>query len=786
MRLVYIAFGWVAGIVLAANNTSGSSIVPLIWLGLAGLSLLALWLSWQEKTQRYVAIALVAFACGGLRMSLVPTTSQIALFNNTGGLTVQGVVIAEPDRRDDRTQLRVAAETVTRAGQTYAVDGLVLVRVPRHVDVRYGDRVNATGLLITPAEFDTFSYADFLGRTGVFSIMRQASVEVVASGEGSPVMLAILDLKGRAAQHIAHSLPEPQAALLTGILLGNENNLAPEVRDAFSRAGASHIIAISGFNMVILSGAVMGLLERARVRPRTAAVIGIAVILLYTIFVGANAAVVRAAVMSSLLVIGAVIRRKTYVPASLAFVAVIMSLHNPTVLWDVSFQLSFFATLGLALYVDPLSRHFDHLLARYFPPSLTRTISGFLSEPLIVTIAAQITTLPLIVLYFSRLSLVALPINLLIIPAQALLLILGLIATLIAFIIPALAQILYWYDLLLLSWTTGIVRLLAELPFADVEFHVDPRLIVLYYALLIGVALMQATQPVWVRQLGNLLQKRAVTTATALTGFATILLISAAFISRPDNALHVWLLDAGHSNAVLVQTPGGAQVLVDGGRFPSRLLTALGDRMSFNDREIEVLVLTQPDENEFAALPAVLDRYATGVVLTNGYINLGEAYETLQQRLADRNVIEVRAGYQLELDDGVIIDILHPQTQPQPGDSLDDFAIALRVRYGEASFLLPSDLSIAGQQIMLENGHWPLSTVLQLPQHGSIRSLDAQFLSAVQPQVAVVQADPANLRGDPDPDVLNELGEIPLYRTDEHGTIHLWTDGESLWVESER
>ena len=172
--------------------------------------------------------------------------------------------------------------------------------------------------------------------------------------------------------------------------------------------------------------------------------------------------------------------------------------------------------------------------------------------------------------------------------------------------------------------------------------------------------------------------------------------------------------------------------------------------------------------------------------MTNGHTNLGEAYETLQGQLVDKNVVTVQAGYTLELDDGVLIEVLHPQTQPQPGDSLDDFALTLRVSYGEASFLLNSDLSAAGQQIMLENGQWPLATVLQLPQHGSLRSLDSQFLSAVQPQVALVQADPANRRGDPDPDILNALGDIPLYRTDQQGAIHLWTDGQSLWTQTEK
>lgn len=786
MRLVTIALGWTAGILLAANSTNRPT---LIWLGLVILGGAALWLAWPDVPWRRGTLALLAFTLGGLRFSFVPVTSDIADYNNLGGLTIEGVVAAEPDTRDDRIQFQLAAETITRGGQTVPTDGLVLVQAPRVTAVRYGDRVTATGLLSLPAEFDTFSYADYLGRSGVFSIMRNAAVETVSGGHGNPITMALLDLKTQAAGLIARSLPEPGAGLLTGILLGDESGIAPEVADSFSKVGASHIIAISGFNMAVVSGVLLGMLERFRASRRWSAIIAVSVLVAYTLFVGANAAVVRAAIMSSMLVIGSLLRRKTYVPASLAFVAILMSLQNPTVLWDISFQLSFFATLGLALFVDPISRWFNRLLARLLGRGAATRVGDFLAEPLVVTLAAQVTTVPLIVLYFGRLSLVSLVVNLLVIPAQSYLFIMGLLATIIAFLVPPLAQILYWMTLVLLAWTIGIVRLFAQMPFADVEFHVDPRLIALFFLIMIGGALMYATKPTWARRLARMLLQRAVVTAAALVSLAIALLMVVAALSRPDGQLHVWLLDMGHSNAVLVQTPGGAHLLIDGGHFPSRLLTALGDRLPFNDLEIDVMVVTQPDEADYGALPAVLARYDTGIVLTNGQPNLSDAFLELQTALNGRDVMTVRAGYTLETSDGVRLEVLHPQVQPELGDSLDDSAVVLRLIYGDVSFLVTGDLSREGQAALLESGEWPLATVLQLPRHGAARSLDGAFLSAVQPQVVVLQNDPANRRGDPDGDTLALLGDTPLFRTDDERnrphTLHLYTDGSELWVVNE-
>lgn len=783
MRLVYVALGWGAGLVLAANAANNQTRSLLFWLLLALLASVALWLVRHDQVQRIAMLTVLALTLGGLRFSFVPTDSPVAAYNNRGGLTLTGTVTAEPDVRDQYIQLRLATEHVTFAGTVTPVEGVVLAQTPRTVDVRYGDRITATGLLIAPAEFDTFSYADYLARSGVYSIMRNAAVEVQSSGHGFAPLMWLLDIKRTASNHIRQYLPDPQAALLTGILLGNERGIAPEVGEAFQRVGAAHIVAISGFNMVILSGVVTRLFERFRWSPFAAAAGGILVISVYTILVGANVAVVRAAVMSGLLVIGTAMKRQTYVPASLALVAILMSLVNPTVLWDIGFQLSFFATLGLALYTTPLSRWFNALLARLFPSQTAARIGDFLTEPLIVTLAAQILTLPLTVLYFGSLSPVVVLVNLLIVPLQAVLLIVGLLATMIAFVSPLVAQVLYWFDLVLLSWTIGVVQTFASLPFADVAFSVHPHLIAAYFVIVLGVAMLQATQPSWAFRLARVLRRRTAFVSIVSSGVVLVVLLAAIFLSRPDGRLHVWALDVGHSNAILAQTPGGAQILVDGGRFPSRLLTAIGERLPFTDREIEVLVITQPDEFDVGALPAVLDRYDTGMVLTNGQPNVSTFYESIQQRLTGREVLAVRAGYTLEFDDGARLEVLHPQAEPGLADSLDETALVVRLVYGEVSLLFTGDLSSTGQFALLDGGQHPLATVLQLPQHGTIGSLNEQFLEIVQPQVVLLQSDSANRRGDPDPDTMALLADdLPLFRTDMGGTIHLWTDGQTIQV----
>ena len=371
--------------------------------------------------------------------------------------------------------------------------------------------MRASGALATPASGDTFSYADYLGRRGVFTIVRNAGLQVISKGHGDAVYAGLLELKGIVRSEIARALPEPQAGLLTGILLGDESGLSPKLKEDFSRVGASHVIAISGFNMVIVSAIVIRVLSGLfGGRSATVTVGAVAIIVVYSLFVGASPGILRAALMSSLLVIGKQLNRRTFVPTSLAFATLLLSIVDPNVLLDIGFQLSFCAVLGLGLFADPLSERFAALLDRWLPAQLATPVHSFLNEPLIVSVAAQAATLPLIILYFGRLSLVALPVNLLIVPVQSAVLLLGLAAVVISVFAPALGLLFFWADMISLSWTISVVRVFARLEFADVAFIVDGRLIQCFYVVLIGGAMLHAARPPFWQRFEQFVRRNAV------------------------------------------------------------------------------------------------------------------------------------------------------------------------------------------------------------------------------------------------------------------------------------
>lgn len=772
MKLVYGAILWSLGIFLAP---SFPTLTALGWGALA-LFALGVWIILPQRLTRWVALGILILALGGARYALLPPPPSLPLFNGQT-VSIEGIVIAQPDVRDTITQLRIQAHTLFNGSATYVVEGVLLANVSPEISVQYGDRIQVGGDLLTPAEGDTFSYADYLARQGVFSWMPVATLNVLGASPLSGVdtfLQTLISARLTAQQTLSNLLPQPHSGLLTGILLGNDRALAPELGEAFSRVGASHVIAISGYNMAVISGVLLAILTRGSGETTLKSVLlAIGVLAIYTLFVGANSAVVRATLMSSLLIVAPLLRRKTYLPASLAFVVVVMSVYHPAVLWDVSFQLSFCAILGMMLFVEPLNTQFQ----RVFGGAGT-----WWREAFTVTLSAQIATTPLMVLYFQQFSWVALLVNMLIIPVQAPLLLIGGVALLISPILPVLSQGLFWLDMVFLGWTISMVRAFSEWAGAGSAVYVDSRLVGAFYVMLIGGTMTYSTRSAWVVQIASVLRKRSVLSAVVGSGVLIGLLLVGMWRSVPDGKLHVWWLDMGHSNSVLLQTPQGAHILVDGGRTPTRLLTALGDRLPFYDNTLEMLILTHPDDVDHSALLRVLERYHVGVVLTNGQAQVGVIQTQLDDLLHDVPQVNAVRGYRAQTSDGVLLEVLHPASSPDLGDSLGDGVLVLRVTYGERSFLLTSDLSREAQARMLEEGVFAQSDVMQVPQHATARALSASFLAHIQPSLAVVQIDPANRIGDPNTDTLALFGEaIPVWRTDLRGTIHLISDGETVW-----
>ncbi|MFW6136208.1 MAG: DNA internalization-related competence protein ComEC/Rec2 [Chloroflexota bacterium] len=791
MTLVYFAVAWTSGIALAGALAVPWQVLPP--LGLASLLVLLLWR--DERPVRIGAVCFLAAALGAGRFLLAAPRfdeTSLATYNDVGWVILEGGIVAQPDERDGHANLRVRAQRLVLAdGAEREVNGLAFVSADRYPRHELGDRVRVQGALRSPSTLDDSSFGDYLARQGVHSLIWRAQVERLAPRPARSVASYLSAFNRRAQGTIAAILPEPEAALLTGILLGVESGIPADLMADFAATGTTHIIAISGFNITILSGVFMALALRVFHR-RWAIWVAMAAVAVYTLFVGASAAVVRAALMGVLYLLGRVVGRPSYAPVSLSAAAVAMTAWNPHTLWDVGFLLSFAATAGLMLYTRPLERALEAVLERLTSAERAQRMVTLLSEPLLATVAAQMLTTPVLLATFGQFSAVTLLSNILILPVQPHVMVAGGLAALVGLVLQPLGRLVGSVAWVFLTYTIAVVQWAADVPFASMPVTMGGWTVWAYYALLGGLTWWVAQpretrQDLWGRVrrwLASGLRMKA------LVGASAVLLVLASSQQRilPDGRLHVFFLDVGQGDAIFIRTPSGRQALVDGGPSPSTLLSRLGPRMPFWDRSLDLVLLTHPDDDHITGLVPMLERYDVDQVIFRE-MGCDQPICAEWRRLVGEEgaaVTRGEAGLEIELDEGLRLEVLHPGPKLLPGEGFNDNSLVTRLTYGDVSLLLTGDIQARAEGRLLAHGMPLASTVLKVAHHGSCGATTDAFLRAVNPQVAVVSVGADNDFGHPCHAVLERLRGRPLYRTDEHGTVTLITDGTRLWVETER
>ena len=786
--LTLYILGWLVGIAVAPFVPQ-----PLwAWL-LFALSGLGGAVAFRRDLRlRDLAIALILLGLGGARWVWDQPTldkSFIATYNDSGPATLEGVIVAEPDVRDTYVNLRVATDTLLldSADSAIPIKGTILIQVPRFPAFNYGDRLRAHGDLQTPPAFEDFSYADYLARQGIYSILRRATAQTITNQPLTNNWLQIqfiffrplYALKARALTAIVATFPEPQGALLSGILLGVETSIPDSLKEAFRKTGTSHIVAISGFNISIIAKIFASLFSRA-LGKRRAIPVTIIAIAAYTLLAGADASVVRAALMGSLVLLSDGFNRPSTGLASLAAAIFIMTVYNPGTFYDVGFQLSVTATLGLIIYAEPFKNFALTQLAKITPPERATWIVDTFGEFSLLTLAAQVTTLPLIAFYFHQISVISLVANLIVLPVQPAVMILGGLAAMGALIHPVIGYGLFWLAWPFVTFTIVVVEGLAQVPLAAIQIdRLSLGWLFGAYGLLGGLTwLATRPSPAGVRPP----IQRPNWWPTIASGLSIMGLIAAAvgslaawnvYLHQPDGKLHLTFFNVGDGDSILIQTPTGRYALIDGGPSPNRLAESVGRILPVGARTLDLVVVASTTPQSLGGLPGLFDRFEIGQVVASGGEGRGSAYREWAAGLATRNISPqiATAGMQFDLGQGVTLSIV----------TVTETGSLVRVAYGRASFLFPIGLDAKTATELAISGQVAPATVLL--SRGEAESLSALFMDAAQPSAVVIAIGDGR---QPDAQLLKLFTGRTVLRTDERGTIRFATDGQQLWVEAER
>ena len=703
---------------------------------------------------------------------------HIAFFNDRDyDLLITGSLIEPPDYRDNYTNLRVRVEAVDTGDGDLPANGTILVRASNNQVFHYGERIRLRGKLKTPPENEDFSYRDYLAAQHIHSYMSTAVVTVLPGNGGNPLSVALYNIKDRSLANIYRMFPDPESSLMAGILLGVDTGLTRELQNAFKNTGTAHIIAISGFNISIIAGIFFAFFSRF-FGERRGAIIAIVVIALYTFIVGADAAVVRAAVMGSLALFAKQVGRRQFALNTLLAVAFMMTLWNPLFVWDVGFQLSFFATLGLILYADPFSKFANRVITKYFPTSTAERSAELFSEFVLLTLAAQLTTIPIMAYHFQRISLVSFIANPFILPAQPAVMIIGGLAVLLSLVWLPLGQLAAWVAWPFVVYTIRMVELFDRVPHGTIflgKFSI--WFVILFYAVLLSVTFGGAQLKEWFQSI-----KRDQIKVPAGIGLVVLvlalLLIWRAAAAIPDRLLHITFLDVGSADAVLIKTPSGKYVLINGGPSVTTLSDELGRRLPAFNRKLDWLVVAGTDEEDVAALPRVIERYPPDAVLWSGNTQASFSSRVLSEYLSLQEILVVSAEPEqvLDLGEGATMRVL--TTGPR--------GAILLIQWQSFRALLPIGMSFEAMDELHNGTSVGSVSILSLADSGYAASNPSDWIVNLNPELVVLSVDAADQNGMPDGEALESVKDYELLRTDQNGWIEITTNGEQMWVNVER
>ena len=806
MALIYLSGAWVAGIFLGSIFAFP---LAFILIGLIPIPLL-FFLPQHRKAVILSAICLVALFGGAFCFQASqPADDESHLkFYNGQEVEIKGMVSADPEVRDKVTHIHLSASEIWRDDRPQEVSGDVLLFVPRYPAFKYGDVLQVTGILEEPPELDDFDYKGYLEHQGIYSTMLYPEIEISATGQGFAPLEWVYSLRNSLSQTLAEVLPEPQASLAQGVILGIRYNIPTSIRDDFASTGTAHLLAISGLHLSIMAGILLSIGIWLFGRRRHIYIwLALSTIWLYALLTGMHPPVVRGVIMASLFLAASLLGRQRTAITSLAFAAAIMAGIDPQILWDASFQLSFLAMAGLIFIAPPfMSLGRKAVNTAIGEQGIGVSLANIVTDGFSVTLAAVIAVWPLVAHYFGIVSLVGPLATFLALPALPAIIAAGTLAGLIGLVALPIAQVIGWLAWLFTSYMLLIVSGFASFPLSAIEVgEVDRALILVYYSVLAAAIWLVSRKKLGERMSkAKTWLKSGVSKATNLFSqlpkkwvmpplLIVAILASVAAATMPDDELRVSFLDVGQGDAILIQK-GNQQVLVDGGPTPQAITLELGDRMPFWDRTIELVVLTHPHSDHLTGLVEVLQRYEVEQVLYPDLDYESPLYEEWFELIEEKDIecIIAQAGQEIDLGDGVIIKVLHPQTSLLAGTGSDtnNNSLVLHLTMGEVSFLLAADIEQEAEWKLIAQRAGLASTVLKVGHSGSNTSTTAEFLAVVSPRVAVIPVG-ENRFGHPSDEVVErleaKLGAENIYltydaKTGEHHTIEFITDGERLWV----
>jgi competence protein ComEC len=761
----------------------------------AGLSLIILSAAFYIY-KKFLSFAFIMFIAGValLICARYPSgnfdSTHLSRFNRLGrDVSLRGMVSRDPQVMQNKTRMVVDARFIQlteHIGMPTQGQIFVTLKDEARTSISYGDEVTLYGTIYAPrnernpGEFDYAAYLAMQDIYGTMHLNKSDQVALTGHSEANPVIKYFIHpIKHYVIELDQTTLSPLGASILTGLLVGERSDIPSEVMQYFSYSGTIHILSISGLHIVFITALLFGFFSFLRLRYEWRVYMTLLCLGIYMGVADMIPSVVRAGLMTGVVLIGTLLQRRQNIVNSLFVSLIIILFIQPLALFDIGLQLSFTAVLSIVLIYPRL----ENLCRKMgFFQSGEMSFAEKILALLLVSIAAQIGTIPFTAFYFYKIPLIALAANVLIVPLSSFVMGIGFITAIVGTFSMTAAQ---WFanvnDLSILLMVK-LAEWSSKMPLAYMDFYRMDAWSMLWFYLLLGYFLLWKVTKI--RKYG-------------LIAFLSVVVF---FVWKPvffpENDLKIYFLDIGQGDASVIQTPGGKTIVIDAGDRTDRLdqgetvVAPFLRKIGVN--RIDRLILTHPHDDHIGGADYLLKHFEVGEVIDPGQFYRSDVYLNILKRIREKNIPrrKVRAGDFLAIDDEVELYFMHPRdgfvsAMGRAPVSINNASVVFQLRYKNAKALFMGDTEWPGIEKVEDFAALLQSDILKAGHHGSWNGTTQSLIAGVQPKFAVISCGAFNKFKHPSPAVVHELAMSgsQVLRTDESGAIILRSNGNGFYRE---
>lgn len=740
---------------------------------------------------------------------------HIVQYIDKGNLTIEGIIIETPLSYPDKNVLFIKCLRILKDKTYIPVSGNIRLVIPPDLKFQYGDFLRFHSTLKHVHNFNNpggFDYESYMKLQGIYAtgfISDNSKIIILRQKTANHVKLRLESFRNYLKQIIYNNAPSPQREIIEAMTIGNQNEIPNDVRDNFNKTGTSHILSISGLHIGMVSAVAFFfaflflksseyLMLRFNI-IKLAAAASFLMVLIYAFIAGMGVTVMRSALMALIFLIALISGKQKDLYSTLALAGLTILAISPEALFDISFQLSFMAVLGLIYIVPKFS--YINLEKISTLPSWAQGIIRYTYLSVIVCIAATIATLPLIMYYFNRVSCVTIIANLIAVPLLGTLTLgVAMLFILSAFFSQAVAGYFIKPASFLVQLSVDIINKLAGFSWSSIN-TTKPNLIeITSFYLLIFLIIKLIDE----RKNGNN-QKRFSLNRFRFIKYSLIFIIIfftadiiyLAVRDKFSTNLKIIVIDVGQGNSIFVQFPGGKNMLIDGGGFPESSFdvgkTVVAPFLYHEKiNHIDAVVLSHHHPDHLLGLIYIINNFNVGQIWTSNLTVDSEDFSEWENtiKLNNPDVLLLSDKSPEKTINGVKIKVLWPSNYSEKGmndlsyDKVNDSSLVLKITFGKVSFLIPGDISAEVEKQLISAKADLRSDVLLVPHHGSDHSSSAEFIKAVSCRYGIISAGKANVFHHPHPSTLQRYHDagVKIFRTDQDGAITLTTDGNNLQI----